>query len=135
MGLTGYENSDSASDAPLYREPDLEGTDLLTSPRSTEVGGASPAQEATQPGTSQTRVDLLYINGHRLRGALRVHRLSSQMGQFWKVIVSEKRKASEIRLLPENQAHACLHEKRTGSKMTREQLVFRRVCGEYMEAP
>ena len=43
--------SDSASEAPLYPEPDPEPTDPQTSPRSAEVGGASPAQE------------LLYIAG------------------------------------------------------------------------
>ena len=50
---------------------------------------------------------------------------------LWKVIVHEKRKASEIRLSPTNQAH--LYEETTGKKRTREQLVFLRVRGKYME--
>ena len=45
-------SSGSASEAPSYPEPDPEATDPHTSPRSAEVGGASPAQKATQPGTS-----------------------------------------------------------------------------------
>mmetsp|Transcript_60937 Transcript_60937/g.100831 ORF Transcript_60937/g.100831 Transcript_60937/m.100831 type:complete len:181 (+) Transcript_60937:718-1260(+) len=50
---------------------------------------------------------------------------------LWKAIVHDRRKASEIRLSPTNQAH--LYEETTGKKRTREQLVFLRVRGKYME--
>ena len=47
---------------------------------------------------------------------------------LWKAIIPDRRKASEIRLSPANQAPASSFEKTTGKKIPREQLVFL-VCG------
>ena len=52
---------------------------------------------------------------------------------FWKVIVDDRRKSSEIRLSPANQARAEAFEKMTGQKFSIEQRVFLRVFGQYME--
>ena len=53
--------------------------------------------------------------------------------ELWKVIVDDRCKSSEIRLSPVNQARAEAFEKLTGQKFSREQRVFLRVCGQYME--
>ena len=122
-------SSDSASEAPLYPDSDHEATGPKTSLR-------SAAQVNTQPGTSQSR-EALYINKKRFEvpegytGNLRHDQ--QKCDEFWKVIVHDRRKSSEIRLSPANQARAEAVEKLTGQKFSREQRVFLRVCGQYME--
>jgi hypothetical protein len=92
--LNSIASSDGASEAPLYPEPDPEASDPQTSPRSAEVGGASPAQEATQPGTSRSCVELLYINGKGFEvPSWYTGFLPTDQGRcddLWKVIVHEK---------------------------------------------
>ena len=90
----------------------------------------------TQPGTSQSR-EALYITKKRFEvpegytGNLRNDQ--QKCDEFWKVIVHDRRKSCEIRLSPVNQARAEAVEKLTGQKFSREQRVFLRVCGQYME--
>ena len=111
----------------LYR--DHEATGPKTSLR-------SAAQVNTQPGTSQSR-EALYINKKRFElpvgytGTLRHDQ--QKCDEFWKVSVHDKRKSSEIRLSPANQARAKAFEKLTGQKFSKEQRVFLRVCGQYMK--
>ena len=122
-------SSDSASEAPLYPDSDHEATGPKTSLR-------SAAQVNIQPGTSQSR-EALYINKKRFEvpegytGNLRHDQ--QKCDDFWKVIVHDRRKSFEIRLSPANQARAEAVEKLTGQKFSREQRVFLRVCGQYME--
>ena len=122
-------SSDSASQAPLYPGSDHEATDPKTSLR-------SAAQVNTQPGTSQSR-EALYINKKRFEvpeGYTGNPRHNQQKcDEVWKVIVHDRRKSSEIRLSPANQARAEAVEKLTGQNFSREQRVVLRVCGQYME--
>ena len=122
-------SSDSASEAPLYPNSDHEATRSKTSLR-------SAAQANTPPGTSQSR-EALYINKKRFEvpvgytGNLR-HR-QQNCDDFWKVIVHDRRKSSEVRLSLATQARSEAFEKLTGQKFSTEQHVFLRVCGQYME--
>ena len=52
---------------------------------------------------------------------------------LWKVIVHDRHKSSEICLSPANQAGAEAFDNLTGGKFSREQRVFLRLCGHYME--
>uniref|UniRef100_A0A7S4GGQ3 Uncharacterized protein n=1 Tax=Eutreptiella gymnastica TaxID=73025 RepID=A0A7S4GGQ3_9EUGL len=122
-------SSDSASEAPLYPDSDHEATGPKTSLR-------SAAQVNTQPGTSQSR-EALYINKKRFEVPVgytgNLCNDQRRCDELWKVIVDDRRKSSEIRLSPANQARAEAFEKLTGQKFSREQRVFLRVCGQYME--
>ena len=90
----------------------------------------------TQPGTSQSR-EALYINEKRFEvpegctGNLRHDQ--QKCDEFRKVIVHYRRKSSKIRLSPANQARTEAVEKLTAQKFSREQRVFLRVWGQYME--
>ena len=121
----GLSSSYSASKAPLYRDSDHEATE----PR-------SAAQMNTQPGTSQSR-EALYMNRKRFKVPVgytgNLCNDQRRCDEFWKVIVDDRRKSSVIRLLPANQARAEAFEKLTGQKFSREQRVFLRPCGQYME--
>ena len=120
---------DSASEAPLYPDSDHEATGPKASLR-------SATQVNTQPGTSQSR-EALYINKKRFEVPERytgnLRRYQRKCDEFLKVIVHDRRKSSESRLSPANQARAEAVEKLTGQKFSREQRVFLRVCGQYME--
>jgi hypothetical protein len=90
----------------------------------------------TQPGTSQSR-EALYINRKRFEVPVgytgNLCNDQRRCDDLWKVIVDDRRKSSEIRLSPANQARSEAFEKLTGQKFSREQRVFLRVCGHYME--
>ena len=122
-------SSDSASEAPLYPDSDHEATDPKTSLH-------SAAQVNTQPGTLQSR-EALYTNKKRFEVPVgytaNLRNDQQRCDDFWKVIADDRRKSSEIRLSPANQARAEAFEKLTGQKFSREQRVFLRVCGQYME--
>ena len=128
-GFHSIPSSDSASEAPLYPDFDHEATGAKTSLR-------SAAQVNTQPGTSQS-CEALYINNKRFEVPVgytsNLRHDQQKCDDFWKVIVHDRHKSSEIRLSPANQARAEAFEKLTGQKFSREQRVFPRVCGQYME--
>ena len=113
----------------MYLDSDHEATGAKTSLR-------SAAQVNTQPGTSQSR-EALYINKKRFElpeeytGNPRHDQ--QKCDEFLKVIVHDRRKSSEIRLSRASQARAEVVEKLTGQKFSRQQRVFRRVSGQYME--
>jgi hypothetical protein len=91
----------------------------------------------TQPGTSQSP-EALYINRKRFEVPVgytgNLCNDQRRCDELWKVIVDDaRRKSSEIRLSPANQARAEAFEKLTGQKFSREQRVFLRVRGQYME--
>ena len=122
-------SSDGASEAPLYPDSDHEATDPKTSLR-------SAAQMNTQPGTSQSP-ETLYISWKRFEVPVgytgNLCNNQRRCDEWWKVIVDDRRKSSEIRPSPANQARAEAFEKLMGQKFSREQRVFLQVCGQYTE--
>ena len=97
---------------------------------------SSAAQVNTQQGTSQSG-EALYINKKRFQVSVKYlgnlcneQRRSSEL---WKVIVDDRRKPAEMGLSPPNQAPAEAFDKLMGHKFFREQCIFLRVCGQYIE--
>ena len=82
------------------------------------------------------KVQLLYINGtsfevpERYTGCL--PKDEEKCHDIWKYIVANKLQASDICLSAKNQQHADSFGRLSGKKVSRVQLVFLRVSGEYM---